>query len=726
MALQHFSHRHPLVFVEKKSPESEKAYCSACGELISGPSFSCADCGFCLDKMCAEAPAKVNHPLHREHSLQLRVSLPYRSFCGLCEKILDKFAYRNRVLDLHIKCALLSKSIAEKGFGMLEDVPQKDALVSVENFPEKANDALCCACSKWSLDSAYFDLGNGILLHKKCLDLPLEINHFLHTQHSLILQFNTEYLPCQICRSIRGLRFVYCCSPCKFAVHISCIELPTKINHLCHRNHPLFLQSNSESLPCKICQKTQDQGFVYSCSTCKISLHVNCATPPAIVKGEIHEHPFTLFWKRVPFICDACGTEGICASYTCSKCSLTVHKGCISLPRILRFPRHRHRLSHTFVLGQHEIKTRKCEACPEEVNAEHGVYCCDECDYIVHANCAKQYSWFSFDESEDADEQLKAKSAFVVIKETELGEDTAVASEIKHTRHQHNLVLSDDSEGDKVCDGCISSISTSFYYCSQCDFYFHRSCAESPLKKYLWFHFHQRPLILTLAGRVFRCRQCRYQFYSGFAYKCRMCDEDYSYFCLACALVSDTPTLPGHEHRLSYYESKRGLCSGCGDQLDGAFTCRDCNFAVDWKCLRLPNNILHRCDDHPLILTYHEDNLYSKYNYCDVCERRKEYTNQSFYHCAMCRTSAHRQCAVKEYTFMKLGGSYRLRNHPHSVTFTRSISTCHMCHQPCLDLSLECLHNGCDYIVHWDCITSSLQIHSWDSSYIRREDAGTS
>ncbi|KAE8714817.1 hypothetical protein F3Y22_tig00110187pilonHSYRG00082 [Hibiscus syriacus] len=443
MALKLFSHQHPLVFIEKQSPESEKVYCSACGELISGPSFSCADCGFFLDRMCAEAPAEMNHHFHREHSLELL-----------------------------------------KSFGMLEDVPQKDALVSVENFPEKLNDALCCACSKWLWDSAYFDLGNGILIHKKCVDLPLEINHFLHTQHSLVLQFNTE-----------GLRYF--------------------------------------------------------------------ASPPPVVKGgRIHEHPFTLFWKQVPFICDACGTEGRCATYICSKCSLTVHEGCISLSPILKFPRHHHLLSHTFILGQHAIKTRKCEACPEEVNAEHGVYFCIECNYIVHVNFAiqnREFFHFSF-ELEHTDKQLKAKSAFVVIKETELGEDTTVAaSEIKHRSHQHNLVLNDDSE------------------------------------------------------------------------------------------VSDTPKLQGHEHRLYYYPFNRGLCSGCGDELRGAFTCRDCNFAVDWKCLRLPSKILHRCDDHPLTLTYQEDNLYSKYNYCDVCERRRD-PYQSFYHCAMCKTSAHRECVVKRYS----------------------------------------------------------------------------
>ncbi|KAK5826512.1 hypothetical protein PVK06_021434 [Gossypium arboreum] len=434
MELQHFSHKHPLVCIEKQNHESEKAYCSGCGELVSGSSFNCG--------------------------------------------------------------------------------------------------AKCFACWQRLLDFAYLDLDHGIFLHKKCVDLPTEINHFLHSPDSLILQFNSKPLPCQMCKKTQVKGFVYRCSPCEVALHITCAELPTKIKHLCHRNHPLFLKFDPESLPCQICQKTQDQGLVYCCSICKFKLHIDCASPPPIIKGEIHEHPFTLFWKQVPFICDACGTTGNCASYTCYKCSLTIHEKCISLPPIIKFPRHRHRLSHTFILGQYEMKTWICEACPEEVNAQHGVYCCSDCNYIVHADCVQEYSWFSFDDLEYMDEDLNEKSAFAVIRVTKLGEDIVIASEIKHLNHQHNLVLSNDSKGHKVCDG--------------------------------W-----------------------------------------------------------HKHRLYRYDKYEGQCNGCGDQLHGAYVCKDSNFTVHNRCLRLPNKIQHEYDEHPLILTYHEDNLYSEYTYCDICEETR-------------------------------------------------------------------------------------------------------
>ncbi|XP_039067513.1 uncharacterized protein LOC120213428 [Hibiscus syriacus] len=294
-----------------------------------------------------------------------------------------------------------------------------------------------------------------------------------------------------------------------------------------------------------------------------------CLSPKPTIKGEIHEHPFILFWRQVPFICDACGTSGDCVSYICSPCGLIVHEKCISLqPFIKRFPRHSHPISHTFFLGKHEIETGKCRICSEEVNSNHGCYCCSGCNYLVHANCAK---------------------------------------------------------------------------------------------------------------------------------------KDYS---LLTKTVSDNPACQGHEHILTFYDEYEGQCNGCVNELVVAFACKECNFSVRYRCLRLPNKILHKCDEHPLMLTYHEDNSYSKYHYCDVCETKRN-PSQWFYHCAICDNSVHRKCAIDKYSFMKIGKTYTATEHPHPLTFVRKVfdyPECHGCHRHCEDLSVECLQNGCNYIVHWKCI----------------------
>ncbi|KAK5795326.1 hypothetical protein PVK06_036587 [Gossypium arboreum] len=480
----HFSHEH-----------------SGCGELVSGLSYNCTECEFYLDKKCFEASPEVNHPFHANHSLKLLASPPYIgswAICAFCDKrYCENFVYHcSCKLDLHVKCALFSKTIAENKIGELEGVSKKD-----------------------------------LLLNLKSLDLL-----------------------------------------------------------------------------CQICHETHDLSPAYYCSACKFGLHVKCVSPAPTIKVEIHEHPFTLFWRQVPFICDAFGTSGDCISYICSPCGLIVDEKCILLqPIIERFPRHGHRISHTFIHRQHEIKSWKCRICYEEVNSKHGCYCCSDCNYIVHTNCGvKDYSWYDLvdDELEETSELLN-NSAFVVIRETKLGENDVKPTEIKHLSHPHNLIFSNDVKDDKYCDGCVLFISTSVYHCAQCDILLHKSCAELPKKMYIWRHIHQRPFTLNLHA-YFLCCVCAFRFNNCFSYDCNVCENRY---CV--------------EHRLFYYKKYEGQCNGCGRNLEYAFACKECNFFVEYGCLTLPDKIQHKCDEHPLMLTYGEDNIYSKYHYCDICEKEE-------------------------------------------------------------------------------------------------------
>ncbi|OMO75983.1 DC1 domain-containing protein [Corchorus olitorius] len=244
-------------------------------------------------------------------------------------------------------------------------------------------------------------------------------------------------------------------------------------------------------------------------------------------------------------------------------------------------------------------------------------------------------------------------------------------------------------------------ISTAFYYCSTCNFFLHKSCAESPRKVYLWFR--QSPYSLIF-DRIFFCGTCDHEFNTGFGYENK---DDEDCFCLRCALTSDTPTCGGHQHRLTYYGNYEGQCNGCGDKLSWGNACKDCNFIVDDKCLMLPNIIRHKCDEHLLKLTYGDQNVYSEYNYCDICEERRN-PDLWFYHCASCDTSAHPNCVVGRYSFLKPGVSYKYKHHPHPLTLTRRVydhpDQCHKCKKPCLDATLECEEKGCNYILHWECV----------------------
>ncbi|KAG8490267.1 hypothetical protein CXB51_015911 [Gossypium anomalum] len=251
---------------------------------------------------------------------------------------------------------------------------------------------------------------------------------------------------------------IYFCHDCPFIIHKKCLdELPTEIDHLTHRLHPLILNRSDSDYLCNPCQK-QHSGPFYGCSLCHFNINVECSWPRSTVEDRSrHQHPFTLLWRRDSFICEACGTEGNYISYICSTCSIMVHKDCTSLPCIIKFSRHDHCIFHKYFL---EGLTRQdCKICFEEVRLERGSYSCVKqgCNYVVHVNCVLEYgNLYKVIEEEKQCEEFYEKSMqssiIRVIEVNEAGEST----KIEHFSHQHCLVLAYkmEEEIDRKCDGC--------------------------------------------------------------------------------------------------------------------------------------------------------------------------------------------------------------------------------------------------------------------------------
>ncbi|MBA0559085.1 hypothetical protein Golob_016065 [Gossypium lobatum] len=112
---------------------------------------------------------------------------------------------------------------------------------------------------------------------------------------------------------------------------------------------------------------------------------------------------------------------------------------------------------------------------------------------------------------------------------------------------------------------------------------------------------------------------------------------------------------------------------------------------------------LHKRHEHPPALTYHEGNDYPKHHYCDLCEKERD-PNLWFYPCAICEFSAHPNCVLAIYLFIKPGSMYKGKDHPHPLTFVwkpyRYI-VCGKCSEPCEALVLECAEPTCNYVVYW-------------------------
>ncbi|KAK8293776.1 hypothetical protein V6Z12_D06G211700, partial [Gossypium hirsutum] len=628
----------------EQSNEGLKAHCDGCGELLSAPCFTCIHCNYHLHKQCAEAPLHLyNHP---PHSKQLDLMYHW-VYCALCKEKRNMFFYNYYFcwFSIDIKCAQLSSSFK---FSQLSKHDIHQHPLTIIESP-MAIDVLkrlnCCWCHEPLTDATFFCFDcPSFIIHKKCLD-----------------------------------------------------ELPTKIDHLSHHIHPLFLNYSDRNHFCNLCQ-TEHSGAFYGCSICHFNINLECALLKSIVEDKSrHQHPLTLFWKQDSFICDACGTEGNYISYICSTYCTTVHKQCISLPRIIKFSRHAHCIFHKYFLQTQELTKQDCKICFKEVRLERGSYSCGKlgCNYVVHVNCVLQAgNLYEVIEDEKQCEELYEKSMqssiIRVIEVNEAGE----ATKIQHFSHQHCLVLADkmEEEIDRKCDGCMLPISNIFYYCSECPFFLHKTCAELPRIKQHWFRQSNATLNFD---SLKNCEFCN-QWLSGFFYKF----EEILDMCLRCAKVADIIECEGHQHFLFFDFKYREKCNGCGNTCNwlGAFRCGKCRFVLDFGCLTLPHSALHKIDEHKLTLTYHDD---KEQSYCDISEQYRD-PSLWYYSCSICDTSAHIECVLGQLPFLKDGVTFPSRyyhNHHHDLKFFRKVEgypECSYCGKLCQEEILKCETSTCN------------------------------
>ncbi|KAG6743770.1 hypothetical protein POTOM_052471 [Populus tomentosa] len=682
MEVEHFSHPdHPLILINQVLEYScELVICSGCEGPIWGPCYSCTSCYFFLHKTCAELPREIKRRIHPRHPLHLLEKAPYEGGygCDRCDKSFNCFVYHCSFcqFDLDIKCAFPP--------GFLE------------------------------VDS-----------------------QFAHKDHPLILNEEQEYhgegVTCSVCKEpMSGPS--YRCTSCNFFLHKKCAELPPEIKrrHF-HPEHPLVLLPN-EDVICDFCNETCYENFVYCCFVCEFTLHIKCAFPPCIDAAD-HNHfrrllnPLSL--KSISFTCNACGTDGDDSPFGCTMCQLVVHKKCISLPRTLKTVLHHHpQIIHTYHPQQCiESINKYCGICRREVDTEYGVYYCPDCDFVAHVNCSREYGDSATEtagQSVTVDDQC-IEPSFRVVREIKHGEERII-EEIDHFIHQHNLILTDKVDDDLKCDGCMLPISTPFYSCSGCNFFLDKTCSLELSRRKKW-QYHEKQLILSWSRGeydLYNCSVCR-QVFSGLTYRCDVCGLCIDVRCFK-SILKDSIKHGGHEHPLYLPAGRknilrcniggRGLpplvavdgeiiphCSGCcvSEESKVFLKCVVCDFKLGMKCATLPYKARHEYDDHPLFLTYINENDYQPS--CIICEKDRD-PKLWFYRCEECDFDAHPECALGKYPYIRPGGVRTYRKHPHPLALVDKTGdyrpqACDACGEPCDDLALECTDPNCSFIVHW-------------------------
>ncbi|CAH8352493.1 unnamed protein product [Eruca vesicaria subsp. sativa] len=353
-----------------------------------------------------------------------------------------------------------------------------------------------------------------------------------------------------------------------------------------------------------------------------------------------------------------------------------IHQDCLGLPRVININRHDHRVSRTLLLG---VVNSVCGVCRKKVDWTSGGFSCKKCPgYVVHSKCATRKDVWNGKELEGVPEEEEDIEPYVVI-------DDNTIQHFSHTEHylkriHRNGILYEDN---KWCRACSHPIGLqSFYDCRDCDFSLHEKCANCPKMKRHVLHNEKLTLVTNKELEVFNCYAC-HRYSSGFMYKHGEKTLD-----VLCGSISEPFIHPSHpQHPLYYIPTEKDvICNGCN--LEGMSVLRciegDCGFVLGFKCATLPQVVMHRVDDHPLLLCYGEEEASGKY-WCDICEEETNPKNW-FYTCKDQQASLHTNCVLGIFTGLRPKSVAMLWGKSYEVVLNNSVTRpfCSYCDFRCM------------------------------------------
>ncbi|XP_023642841.1 uncharacterized protein LOC17894169 isoform X2 [Capsella rubella] len=318
---------------------------------------------------------------------------------------------------------------------------------------------------------------------------------------------------CNMCFKDKPVEFA--CSSCNFDLCKACSDIPPKVSHEFHSEHPLDLclrkyDQKPGHIICSGCGNMSSDCF-YKCKECEIYLDLDCALLPNIfrswdIKTELHySHAHLL--KRCRPGPDARGSCLLCElplspssiCYGCVHCYGFVHERCRNFPVEFQHPVHpQHplkRLDFTLNCGP----GISCYKCRNEIyTVPVG---CLECKFFLHLRCA--------------DSMLRG---------------------LMHKSHQHMLfyvgcytyVYTLGFNENYHCAICNKYTGEQFYQCLECGWKVHCECIEIP-RSLVKKNFHIHPLAFTIfLGEdelLEYCGVCETMVHVGHhVYSCQECD----------------------------------------------------------------------------------------------------------------------------------------------------------------------------------------------------------
>ncbi|KAF5445336.1 hypothetical protein F2P56_034395 [Juglans regia] len=246
-------------------------------------------CSFVAHSFCASLPLVVKVIRHK-HTLNLTYSFPAtqssRVVCKLCvDTVNTNYAiYYCSSCDFvaHLGCAISKEDRDETFLQNFEDKEFGESSKTILEYEDIG--------TKETIGSPTF-IVKMIKVRVDGIEIATEIKHLSHEHDLELVDKHGINEKCDGCvRSI--FPPFYTCAQCRFFLHKSCVELPTKIRHPLHE-HPLMLLPRSpeihKTFRCDTCHR-RCNGFIYQCGKCDFHLDVQCSLIPYMFKHDCHEH----------------------------------------------------------------------------------------------------------------------------------------------------------------------------------------------------------------------------------------------------------------------------------------------------------------------------------------------------------------------------------------------------------------------------------------------------
>ncbi|XVF42354.1 hypothetical protein PTKIN_Ptkin01aG0355100 [Pterospermum kingtungense] len=577
ITIHHFSHYHQLTRCTLKINDvmgpseaswgSNEFKCMACKQELHGTlTYTCLPCRFVCHESCVnDMPSQVLHgPFHPQHILlprPIRKGSSHR--CSVCRGKLEGIGFYCNQCDvmLHVSCAKYRTRAIKHNCHPHYLLHLGKSIMS---------GIFCEACKEDCGDSFFSCIKCKFYIHAECIPLPPFSDQDTRHLHPLMLvnpfaEDDSGVYYCDACETERNPEnHVYYCEECKYIAHIGCALSEVEATK------EMFLDQQIDENPDKadIADKIMDSKSLELEGTL---VH----NKKKIQKDVFHRHPLTLEDddENALFVCNGCGELCRGLSYNCSLCQFSLDSRCAVLDDHLAKHQlkkareiqttiyhfiHSHQLSRCNInILQTEIQV-SCMTCRQDLYGL--VYTCLLCQFFLHESCLKDLPM----------EVLQ--SPF---------------------HPQHSLPWFPIPRRFSLnCHTCGQRVQGIALFCSECEVFFHNSCANYKTRKIKHdCHGHD---LLHLGKSIFVKASPR----------CDACHED------------------------------------CRNTL---FGCIQCRFFIHLECIPLPKVVKHIRHLHPLTLT----NSVDEDDYCDMCETARN-PKHDVYYCEECKYIAHIDCVISE------------------------------------------------------------------------------